>query len=81
MSDTRDVSGRVERIVADRLRVDPDAFDDGTRFDGETLDAESLDMVEIAEAIEADVGVHVPDEALEDLETVGELETYVGERA
>ncbi|WP_323191384.1 phosphopantetheine-binding protein [Halostella sp. PRR32] len=81
MSDTLDVSSSVETIVTDRLRVDSDAFDDGTRFEGEALDAESLDMVEIAEAIEADIGVHIPDEDLEDLETVGDLVTYVDERA
>lgn len=80
MSNGQNVTDRVERIVADRLRVDADAFDETSRFDGATLDAESLDMVEIAEAVEADVGVHVPDDDLEALETVGELTTYVRER-
>lgn len=81
MSDSQNVADRVEAIVADRLRVDADAFDETTRFDGERLDAESLEMVEIAEAVEADVGVRVPDADLEDLETVGELTAYVRERA
>ena len=81
MTATEGVSDRVEGIVADRLRVDSDAFDDGTPFDGETLDADSLDLVEIAEAIEAEVGVHIPDADLEDLETVGDLTAYVDERA
>lgn len=81
MSDSQNVADRVEGIVADRLRVDAAAFDGTTRFDGATLDAESLDMVEIAEAVEAELGVHVPDEDLEALETVGELTRYVRERA
>ncbi|GGO00283.1 MULTISPECIES: acyl carrier protein [Haloarcula] len=81
MSDTQEIRGRVQRIVADRLRADPDAVDPETPFGGETLDAESLDMVEIAEAIEADVGVHVPDEALETVSTVGDLTDYVADRA
>ena len=81
MSDSQNVADRVEAIVADRLRVDEDAFDETTRFDGATLDAESLDMVEIAEAVEVDVGVHIPDEDLETIETVGELTAYVRERA
>ncbi|TMT85671.1 acyl carrier protein [Haloterrigena sp. H1] len=81
MTVTENVSVRVEEIVADRLRVDSDVFDDGTPFDGEALDADSLDLVEIAEAIEAEVDVHVPDEDLEDLETVGDLTAYVAERA
>jgi len=81
MTATEGVSDRVEGIVADRLRVDADAFDEGTPFDGETLDADSLDLVEIAEAIEAEVGVHIPDADLEDLETVGDLTAYIDERA
>ena len=81
MTVTENVSVRVEEIVADRLRVDSDAFDDGTPFDGEALDADSLDLVEIAEAVEAELDVHVPDEDLEDLETVGDLTAYVAERA
>lgn len=81
MSDTTDISGRVEDHVADRLRVDPDAFDADSRFDGEAIDAESLDMVELAEAIEADLGVHIPDEDLESLATVGELVEYVDDNS
>lgn len=81
MTATESVSDRIEGIVADRLRVDSDAFDDGTPFDGEALDADSLDLVEIAEAIDAELGVHIPDEDLEDLETVGDLTGYVDERA
>lgn len=81
MADTQNMADRVERIVADRLRVDSAAFDDRTPFDGETLDADSLDIVEIAEAIEADVGVHIPDEDLEEMELVGDLTAYVDEHA
>ncbi|WP_135305136.1 phosphopantetheine-binding protein [Haloarcula amylovorans] len=81
MSDVQEVDDRTEQIVADRLRVDEDTFDATTEFDSETLDAESLDMVEIAEAIEADIGVHIPDAALEDIDTVGDLKSYVADRA
>lgn len=70
----------VDEIVMDRLSLSKDAFDDGTRFK-EDLDAESLDIVEVAETIEATVGVHVPDDDLEDLSTVGDLKGYVAERA
>jgi acyl carrier protein len=80
MADSERLDSRIESIVADRLRVDADAFDESTPFDGPTLDAESLDVVEIAEAIEADVGVHVPDEALSNIDTVGDLREYVAER-
>lgn len=79
MSNAQEVNERIEDVVADRLQVETDAFDDATRFDGEALDAESLDMVEIAEAIEAEIGVHIPDDDLAELETVGALKAYVSE--
>ena len=75
MSDATDLNGTLEGIVADRLRVDREEFDDSTEF--EDLEAESLDMVEIAEAIEADVGVHIPDEDLAEIDTVADLKSYV----
>lgn len=78
MSDATDLNGTLEGIVADRLRVEPAEFDDTTTFDD--LEAESLDMVEIAEAIEADVGVHIPDEDLAEIDTVADLKSYVTER-
>lgn len=81
MSDTADITDQIEQVVADHLRVEQDVLDDETAFDGETLDADSLDMVEIAEAVESDVGVHIPDTDLEELTTVGELTTYVSDRA
>ena len=79
MSNTADLDDRLEGIVADRLRVDREEFDDATEFDD--LEAESLDMVEIAEAIEADVGVHIPDDDLAEIDTVADLKSYVAEHA
>lgn len=70
----------VEEIVAARLRVDQSAFDDGTAFDAEPLRADSLDMVEVAEAIEANLGVHLPDEDLDAIETVGDLKSVIQDR-
>lgn len=79
MSSSTDVDSTIDEIIADRLRVDQDAFDDDTSFTGETLDADSLDVVEAAEAIDANLGVRIPDEDLERLDTVGELKSYVRE--
>lgn len=78
MSQT-DAADEVDRIVADVLRVDGSDLDGGTVF-GEDVPAESLDYVEIAETIEFELGVEVPDEVLADVETVGDLRSYVAER-
>lgn len=72
------VRERVDRIVADVLRVDPAELEEGTVL-GEDVPAESLDYFEIAETVEADLGVTIPDEDLEAIETVGDLESYVAD--
>jgi acyl carrier protein len=70
------LSNEVDEIVAERLRIDEDEFDDESRFEDD-IGAESLDLVELAEAVEAELGVHVPDDDLADLETVGAVKEYV----
>ncbi|GAB3695330.1 acyl carrier protein [Halorubrum pallidum] len=74
MSDN--IGTAVDEIVSDRLQLDADAFDDETSFE-EDLDAESLDIVELAEAVEATLGVHIPDDDLAELGTVGAFKEYV----
>lgn len=78
LSDTE--SETIDRIVEDALLVDRSEFDDDTTFDNDGLAAESLDIVEMAELVDDELGVHIPDEDLEDLTTVGEVKSYVGER-
>lgn len=80
MVDPASISVQIDTIIADRLRVETDSFDDSTTLKGETLDAESLDVVELAEVIEEELGVHIPDEDLADIESVGDLKEYVKER-
>jgi len=72
-----ELDGALDDLVADRCGVSRDAFDDDTRFDGAALDADSLDLVELAEAVNAEFGVYIPDDDLEDLATVGDLKAYV----
>lgn len=69
----------VVEIVAQRLQIDQEILNDETQFESD-LDAESLDLVEIAEAIEQHTGVHIPDDDLATIHTVGDLKTYVAER-
>jgi acyl carrier protein len=80
MRSNQEVGTAVEEIISDRLRIDQSAFDDETAFTDEAIDADSLDIVETAEAIDANLGVHIPDEELEGMETVGDLKQYVREQ-
>lgn len=70
----------VDRIVADVLRLDVDELSDDDEF-GEDIPAESLDYVEIAETIDMELGVSVPDEELEEFETVGDVKAFVSDHS
>jgi len=78
MSQT-ETAATVDRIVADVLRVSEDEFDDDSTF-GEDVEAESLDYVEIAETIAFELDVEIPDEDLQEFETVGDVKSYVEAR-
>jgi acyl carrier protein len=80
MSENAAVGEQVRSIVADRLNVDSDDLSAGTEFAGETLDADSLDLVEIAEAVDDELDVYVPDRALSEVDTVADLTDAVRSR-
>ncbi|MGH2906781.1 MAG: acyl carrier protein [Solirubrobacterales bacterium] len=64
-----EVLNKIKEIVP-KFGVEPgDVTNDSTLED---LDMDSLDVVEIMQAIEDDLGIRVPDEDLEDLSTIGD---------
>ena len=64
-----EVLGKIKEIVP-KFGVNPDDVQDSSTL--EDLDMDSLDVVEIMQAIEDDMGIRVPDEDLEDLKTIGD---------
>jgi acyl carrier protein len=70
MAVTQDeILAKVKEIVP-KFGVDPEAVTLEATL--EDLDMDSLDVVEIMQAIEDDFGIRVPDEDLEDLNTMGD---------
>jgi acyl carrier protein len=63
------VLNKIKEIVP-KFGVNPDDVQDTSTL--EDLDMDSLDVVEIMQAIEDDMGIRVPDEDLEDLTTIGD---------
>jgi len=63
---------RVRRVVADILGVDPDALGPDVSLTDD-LAADSLDLAELAVRLEDDLGIVLPDRALDDVRTYGEL--------
>lgn len=70
--DKAELMERIKEIIADKLGVDIDEVtDDADLIDD--LDADSLDLVDLAMAIEDEFGVTIPDEELEKIRTVRDV--------
>jgi acyl carrier protein len=70
--DKEELMERIKEIIADKLGVDIDEVtDDAALIDD--LDADSLDLVDLAMAIEDEFGVTIPDEELEKIRTVRDV--------
>lgn len=67
--------------LADILEIEPDTIEEGASF-RDDLDADSLALIELVEAIEEElsdrtVGFRIEDDDLEDLKTVRDAVDYV----
>ncbi len=72
-----DVAERVKKIVIEHLGVDEAKVTDSASFIDD-LGADSLDTVELVMAFEEEFGCEIPDDAAEDILTVKDAITYIG---
>ena len=66
-----EVEDKVRTLFSEQLQVDREQVTSGTRF-REDLDVDSLDLVEATLALEDALGVKIPEEEMEDVQTVGQ---------
>jgi acyl carrier protein len=66
-----DVAARVKKIVVEHLGVEADKVTDNASFIDD-LGADSLDTVELVMAFEEEFGCEIPDDAAEQIQTVGD---------
>ena len=76
-----DVLNLVRDRLADILEIDPEEIKEGDSF-ADDLDADSLALIELVEALEEElsdrtVGFRIEDEDLQDLKTVRDAVDYV----
>ena len=76
MIDTLD---RVKDLIVNLLNVDKAIITEESRFIND-LGADSLDAVEIVMAVEEEFGIEIPDDADENIKTVGDITKYINER-
>jgi acyl carrier protein len=71
-----DLASRIQSIVAEQLGVDvADVTKDASILDD--LGADSLDVVELVMSLEDIFDIEVPDEAVEELRTIGDVQRFV----
>lgn len=58
-------------IIADQLSVDPEEITPDTSF-ADDLGADSLDLVEVIVTLEDELDIHIEDDELKDIKTVGD---------
>ncbi len=79
--DRREVFELIRDRLADILEIEPSEITEGSSF-ADDLDADSLALIELVEALEEElgertVGFRIDDEDLEDLKTVRDAVDYV----
>lgn len=68
---------KLRQIIMEQFAVDADAVMRGTAF-ADDLGADSLDIVELTMALEAEFDLHeISEEDLSGLRTVGDVEKYI----
>ena len=74
-----DVYEKVKEIIVELLEVDPEIVTPEASFK-ETLEADSLDLVELLMAFEDEFGAPIPDEDVKQILTVGNAVDYITKR-
>lgn len=67
---------KIREIVASQFDVDENTVTMETTV-ADDLGADSLDIVEVLMSIEDEFNVEIPDEAIEDIKSVGDLVNYI----
>ena len=74
-----DIYEKVKAIIVDLLEVEPDQVTPDASF-RDTLEADSLDLVELLMAFEDEFGAPIPDEDVKQIVTVGDAVKYIQQR-
>ncbi len=71
-----DLSDRIQSIVTEQLGVEPtEVMKDASILDD--LGADSLDVVELVMALEEAFDIEIPDDAVEEMRTIGDIQRFV----
>ena len=75
-----EIFDRVKKVVVEQLEVeDPGTVTPEASFAND-LQADSLDVVELVMALEEEFDIEIPDEAAEQIDTVGKAVDHISEK-
>ena len=70
------VFDKVKELIIDQLDVDEDSVTAGANIQND-LGADSLDVVDLVMSLEEEFDIEIPDEAVENIKTVGDIVKYI----
>ncbi len=70
------VFDKVKEIIVEQLDVDADKVTTGANIQDD-LGADSLDVVDLVMSLEEEFDIEIPDEAVENIKTVGDIVKYI----
>ena len=70
-----DTLEKVCSIVNERFELSDLNLTEDTTWD--EIGADSIDLVDLISAVEDNFGISIPDEAIENLKTIGDVATYI----
>lgn len=70
---------KIKEILAQQLDIDASELTMDTRI-ADDLGADSLDVVEMLMTVEDEFEIEIPDEAIENLKTIGDVTEYIQNR-
>jgi len=70
---------KIKSIISEVLSIDADGITEETTF-VDDLGADSLDLFEMVMALEEEFEVEIPTEDLENIKTIGDVESYLQSR-
>ena len=74
--DKNELLGKMKKLIAERLEIDESKITPNASF-REDLGADSLDTYELVYAIEEELGITIPDEKANEIETLGDALEYI----
>lgn len=69
------IFNKVKTIIANQIQIEENTIQENTTF--ADVNADSLDVVEVLMALEKEFNIIIPDEAVDNLNTVSDLANYI----